>query len=218
MSLLPASGLLSPPFAHARRAHPATGRPALASLSPGAAHHRGGRRALEAGALEHLLAEGLREVREAVRRRKFRRLRRAQSNLGRRRMALMAPSRSRRHCGLTAVSVCNACNGRRIGYMTYGRARGGGIKRGQKKIIAPIERSRRALSNSALHHPFFSIIFDFCPASNELARPRCVHQSVRFGRSQRRRRPSPSPLSRAVSSSLGGLCTGWKCTRFLAKL
>ena len=29
MCLLPASGLLSPPFAHARRAHPATGRPAV---------------------------------------------------------------------------------------------------------------------------------------------------------------------------------------------
>ena len=43
MCLLPASGLLSPAFAPARRAHPATGRPVLSPLSPGAAHHRGGR-------------------------------------------------------------------------------------------------------------------------------------------------------------------------------
>jgi hypothetical protein len=44
MCLLPASGLVSPAFAH-----PATGRPVLSPLSPGAAHHRGGRRAVEAG-------------------------------------------------------------------------------------------------------------------------------------------------------------------------
>ena len=37
MCLLHASGLLSPPFAPARRAHPATGRPVLSPLSPGAA-------------------------------------------------------------------------------------------------------------------------------------------------------------------------------------
>ena len=60
-------------------------------LSLGAARRRGGCRALEAGALEHLLAEGLRAVRAAVRRRKFRRLRRAQSDRGGRRMALLAP-------------------------------------------------------------------------------------------------------------------------------
>ena len=39
MCLLPASGLLSPAFAPARRAHPATGRPVLSPLSPGAARH-----------------------------------------------------------------------------------------------------------------------------------------------------------------------------------
>ena len=37
MRLLPASGLLSPAFAPARRAHPATDRPVLSPLSPGAA-------------------------------------------------------------------------------------------------------------------------------------------------------------------------------------
>ena len=58
MCLLPASGLLSPAFAPARRAHPATGRPVLSPLSPGAARHRGGRRAVEAGALEHLGSPG----------------------------------------------------------------------------------------------------------------------------------------------------------------
>ena len=92
MCLLPASGLLSPPFAHARCAHPATGRPAVSPLSSGAARRRGGRRAVEAGALEHLLAEGLRAVRAVVRRLKFRRLRRAESDRGGRRMALLAPS------------------------------------------------------------------------------------------------------------------------------
>ena len=66
MRLLPASGLLSPPFAPARRAHPATRRPALSPLSAGAAHHRGGRRALKAGALKHLLAESLRLVPAAL--------------------------------------------------------------------------------------------------------------------------------------------------------
>jgi hypothetical protein len=62
MRSLPASGLLSPPFASARRAHPATGRPPLSPLSAGAARRRGGRHALEAGALEHILAEGLRPL------------------------------------------------------------------------------------------------------------------------------------------------------------
>jgi hypothetical protein len=92
MCLLPASGLVSPAFAPARRAHPATGRPVLSPLSPGAAHHRGGRRAVEAGALEHLLAEGLRAVQTALQGQKFRRLRRAESDRGGRRMALLAPS------------------------------------------------------------------------------------------------------------------------------
>ena len=92
MCLLPASGLLSPAFAPARRAHPATGRPVLSPLSPGAAHHRGGRRAVEAGVLEHIPAEGLRAVQTALPGRKFRRLRRAESDRGGRRMALLAPS------------------------------------------------------------------------------------------------------------------------------
>jgi hypothetical protein len=92
MCLLPASGLLSPAFAPARRAHPATGRPVLSPLSPGAARHRGGRRAVEAGVLEHLLAEGLRAVQTALPGQKFRRLRRAESDRGGRWMALSAPS------------------------------------------------------------------------------------------------------------------------------
>ena len=92
MCLLPASGLLSPAFAPARRAHLATGRPALSPLSLGAARHRGGRRAVEAGALEHLLAEGLRAVQTALPGQKFWRLRRAESDRGGRRMALLAPS------------------------------------------------------------------------------------------------------------------------------
>ena len=71
MCLLHASGLLSPPFAPARRAHPATGRPVLSPLSPGAARHRGGRRAVEAGVLEHIPAEGLRAVQTALPDRKF---------------------------------------------------------------------------------------------------------------------------------------------------
>jgi len=60
--LLPAGGFLSSPFASARRAYPATGRCPLSPLSPGAARRRGGRRALKAGALEHVPAEGLRTV------------------------------------------------------------------------------------------------------------------------------------------------------------
>ena len=93
MCLLHASGLLSPPFAPARRAHPATGRPVLSLLSPGAARHRGGCRAVEAGVLEHIPAEGLRAVQTALPDRKYRRLRRAESDRGGRRMALLAPSR-----------------------------------------------------------------------------------------------------------------------------
>ena len=82
MCLLPASGLLSPPFAPARRAHPATGRPVLSPLSPGAARRRGGHRALKAGALQHLSAEGHRAVQAAFPGRKIRRLRRAESDRG----------------------------------------------------------------------------------------------------------------------------------------
>ena len=52
----------------------------------------GGRRAVEAGALEHLLAEGLRAVQTAFPGQRFRRLRRAESDRGGRRMALSAPS------------------------------------------------------------------------------------------------------------------------------
>ena len=92
MRLLSASGLLSPPFAPARRAHPTTRRPALSPLSAGAAHHRGGHRALKAGALKHLLAEGLRVVPAALLGQKNRRLRRAESGRGDRCMALLALS------------------------------------------------------------------------------------------------------------------------------
>ena len=56
------------------------------------ARHRGGRCALEAGALEHLPAKGLRVVQAALPGQKFRRLRRAESDRGGRRMALSAPS------------------------------------------------------------------------------------------------------------------------------
>ena len=75
----------------AHRAHPATGRPALSPLSPGAARRRGGRRALEAGALEHFLAESLRPLQAGLLGEKFRRLRRARGDHGGRRMALLAP-------------------------------------------------------------------------------------------------------------------------------
>ena len=91
MRSLPASGLLSPPFAPARRAHPATGRPALPPLSAGATRRRGGRHALEAGALEHFLAEGLRALHAGLLGEKFSRLRRARGDRGGRRMALLAP-------------------------------------------------------------------------------------------------------------------------------
>ena len=61
-------------------------------FSSGAARRRGGRRAVEAGALEHIPAESLRAVQTALPGRKFRRLRRAESDRGGRRMALSAPS------------------------------------------------------------------------------------------------------------------------------
>ena len=83
MRLLPASGLLSPPFAPARRAHPATGRPVLSPLSPGAARRRGGHRALKAGAFEHHPAEHLRAMPSARLGQKNRRLRRAERDCGR---------------------------------------------------------------------------------------------------------------------------------------
>ena len=105
MCLLPASGILSPAFAPARRAHPATGRPVLSPLSPGAARHRGGRRAVEAGVLEHIPAEGLRAVQTALPDRKFRRLRRAESDRGGRQMALSAPSSSSSVAFLPSLGV-----------------------------------------------------------------------------------------------------------------
>ena len=83
MRLLPSTALLSPPFAPARRAHPATGRPALSPLSPGAARRRGGHRALKAGAFEHLTAEHLRAMPAARLGQKNRRLRRAERDCGR---------------------------------------------------------------------------------------------------------------------------------------
>ena len=92
MCFLPASGLLSPPCAPARRAHPATSRLGLSPLSPGAAHRRGGRRVLKAGALKHLLAEGHLAVPAALLGQKNRRLRRAKSSRGGRCMALLALS------------------------------------------------------------------------------------------------------------------------------
>ena len=73
--LLPASALLSPPFAPTRRAHPATGRHALSPLSPGAARRRGGHHALKVGAVEHLPAEHLRAMPAASLGQKNRRLR-----------------------------------------------------------------------------------------------------------------------------------------------
>ena len=83
MRLLPSTALLSPPFAPARRAHPATGRPTLSPLSPGAARRRGGHRALKAGAFEHLPAEHLRAMPAARLGEKNRRLRRAERDCGR---------------------------------------------------------------------------------------------------------------------------------------
>ena len=52
------------------------------SLSADVARRRGGRCAMEAGAFEHLPAEGLRAVPTALLGRKIRRLRRAESDSG----------------------------------------------------------------------------------------------------------------------------------------
>ena len=89
--LLLASALLSPPFAPARRV---LTRPPVVPVSsprsPGAARHRGGRRALEAGALEDLAAKFIRVAQAALPGQKFRRLRRAESDRRGRCMALLA--------------------------------------------------------------------------------------------------------------------------------
>ena len=105
----------------------------LSPLSPGAAHRRGGRRGLEAGALEQVPVEGLRTVRAALPGRKFRRLRRAESDRGGRRVTLLAPS-----CGF--MCSCNRCNV----YVTVAVTIVERVRCGQKIIIAYSCRSRRA--------------------------------------------------------------------------
>ena len=143
MRLLPSTALLSPPFAPARRAHPATGRPVLSPLSPGAAHRRGGRCALEAGALEHLPAKGLRVVQVALQGQKFRRLRRAESDRGGRRMALLAPS-----CAAFLPSW---------GVLLIGTVRVVRSKMVEKIFIAEMDRSRRADSDCPIRFESFDL-------------------------------------------------------------
>ena len=76
---LPADGIISRPFAPARCTHPATGRPPLSPLSGAPPRGRGRRHAVEAGALGHLLAEGVHVLPAALRGRIFSRLRRAET-------------------------------------------------------------------------------------------------------------------------------------------
>ena len=133
MCLLPASGLLSPAFAPARRAHPATGRPVLSPLSPGAARHRGGRRAVEAGALEHIPAEGLRAVQKRFQANNFGACGGpSESDRGGRRMALSAPS-----CVAFLPS---------LGVLFRGTVRVVRSKMVEFFFIAEMDRSRRAES------------------------------------------------------------------------
>ena len=133
MRLLPASGLLSLPFAPARVLTRPPVVALLSPLSPGAARRRGGRRVVEAGALEHVPAEGHRTVRAALPGRKIRRLRRAESDRGGRRVMLLAPS-----CGF--MCSCNRCNV----YVTVAVTRVERVRWRQNFFIAYSCRSRRA--------------------------------------------------------------------------